>query len=250
MNVCGVRLWITPTFIKPVHVTDAIQNLKQNNHSRGEHLVVLELVPCSCAIMLQDFPIPVTQAAKNDDNAGRANPKDVCCWRSRRKPARHAGVSLLPVILQAGPTDRNGFVVALAALEFIIGGNQARRTGVKLGSFQDWQGVIKPPKLRLQDGFPVGPVQAIDTLNRARFAPDPAFKLCVSSGRAGKAACGVLRFRDGASLAGETNGAIVRNDAEVPRFARQRFALIGAIIFAVESASDGENLADDASQAR
>jgi hypothetical protein len=46
------------------------------------------------------------------------------------------------------------------------------------------------------------------------------------------------------------NGAIVANDAVVPRFARQQLAHISVVIFAVHSAADGNDLADEAGHAK
>ena len=74
LNVRGVRLRVTPIFIEPVDVADALENLVKNDHSCGEHLVMLGLIFPSCSVMLQDLSELETQAEENDENADQANP--------------------------------------------------------------------------------------------------------------------------------------------------------------------------------
>ena len=81
LNVRGVRLRVTPIFIEPVDVADALENLVKDDHSCDEHLVMLGLIFPSCSVMLQDLSELETKAEENDENAGQANPKNVCCGR-------------------------------------------------------------------------------------------------------------------------------------------------------------------------
>jgi hypothetical protein len=137
--------------------------------------------------------------------------------------------------------------------------NLARRTGVELGAFQNWQGVVKPPKLRLQDWFPVGPVQAVDTLKRAWLTLVLGFKLCVSSGRASEAADSERCSRKFASWAGNfrkfsyivalSKAGTVGTRAVISRTAGQHFSSV-LVQMHPETGNDATSKARNAGSAR